>query len=55
MNFSDFQKLSPQIDLNDTIMENYIGILKSYVFDPELVKKTMFFSTFFFHKLLGSN
>ena len=44
---NDFQKLEPETDLNDTIMENYLKILMNKVFKPELASRVMIFSTFF--------
>lgn len=51
---NDFQKLEPETDLNDTIMENYLKILMNKVFKPELASRVMIFSTFFMQRLLGT-
>lgn len=33
---ADLDKLKPNIDLNDTIIDNYIKILKLFLFPPEI-------------------
>lgn len=49
----DFEKLKPETDLNDTIMDNYLKFMSISILPQQTRDQTFIFSTFFMAKLLG--
>ena len=47
----DLEKLKPDIDLNDTILDNYLKIIRLRILPPEIEQKTYIFSSFWMGKL----
>lgn len=50
---NDLERLNPGVDLNDSIIDAYINILKIYL-PFELTSRIYIYSTFFFEKLLDN-
>ena len=48
----DLSKLAAMVDLNDSVILNYLLILKHMILPPEEAKKVHIFSCYIFDKLL---